>query len=170
MLDLCTGSGAVAIAVAAKTNASVTATDVSPAAAETAKANAALNGVTADVRMGDMFAPVKGEVFDVIVANPPYVTEAELDALDEKVAKFEPRLALDGGKDGLKFYRIIAADARDCLADGGALFLEVGAGQAALVVSLLDGFETSVYKDAEGVERIVAARLATPSRTGAEKE
>ena len=163
VLDLCTGSGAVAVAVAAKTTATVTATDISPAAAETAKANALNNGVSLRALVGDMFAPVAGEEFDIVVSNPPYVTSAEMRTLDERVAKFEPRLALDGGEDGLKFYRIIAAEAARHLADGGAVFVEVGAGQAAAVAAMFDGFDTAVYRDTEGVERIVAARLSAAS-------
>lgn len=169
VLDLCTGSGAIAVAVAAKTGASVTATDISPAAAETANANAVNNGVKVRVLTGDMFGALAGEKFDVIVSNPPYVTRAELASLDEKVAKFEPRLALDGGEDGLDFYRIIAASAADYLAEGGAVFLEVGAGQAAAVVGMFEGWDTAVYKDTEGVERIVAARARSVPRR-AEKE
>ena len=85
------------------------------------------------------------------------------------MAKFEPRLALDGGEDGLDFYRIIAASAADYLAEDGAVFLEVGAGQAAAVVGMFEGRDTAVYKDTEGVERLVAERARSVPRR-AEKE
>lgn len=159
VLDLCAGSGAVGIAVALNSPAEVTASDISAAAAETARANALANGVAVDVRTGDLFAPVAGEKFDIIAVNPPYIPTADIGALDDRVKKFEPLSALDGGADGLDFYRRIAAEAETYLNDGGALYAEFGAGQAAAVTEIFGehGYGTEVYKDMQGADRIIRA-------------
>lgn len=157
VLDLCTGSGAVAIAVAKNTAAEVTATDVSAAATEVAKANALSAGVRVRVLTGDMFAPVRGETFDVIASNPPYIPSADIAGLDAKVRDFEPRTALDGGADGLDFYRLIAKDAGDCLADGGAIYVEFGAGQAEALKEIFAAYDVAVFKDMQGTDRILRA-------------
>lgn len=159
VLDLCTGSGAIAIAVAKYAPAEVTATDISEAAAEVARANALGAGVSVRVLTGDMFAPVSGEKFDIIVSNPPYIPRAELAALDRRVKDFEPLSALDGGEDGLDFYRMIAAKARGHLNDGGVVLLELGAGQADAVSGLFAGFDTEITEDMQGVRRILSARM-----------
>lgn len=157
VLDLCTGSGAIAIAVARNTGCKVVATDISAAAAEVAKANALSAGVSVDVRTGDLFDAVKGEKFDIIVTNPPYIPSADIAALDGKVKDFEPISALDGGADGLDFYRRIAKDAADYLAEGGELWCEFGMGQANDVAALFDGFDTEIFKDMEGADRMLHA-------------
>ncbi|MEG1663526.1 MAG: peptide chain release factor N(5)-glutamine methyltransferase, partial [Clostridia bacterium] len=110
VLDLCTGSGAIAIALAKKTAAKVTATDISAAAVEVAKANALTAGVAVTFEVGDLFGAVGKEKFDVIVSNPPYIKTADIAGLDKKVKDFEPMLALDGGSDGLDFYKRIASE------------------------------------------------------------
>lgn len=157
VLDLCTGSGAIAIAAAKNSPADVTATDVSAAAAEVAKANALSAGAKVRLLTGDMFAPVAEEKFDIIVSNPPYIPTADIKRLEEKVRSFEPASALDGGADGLDFYRIIAAEAAVHLTDGGVLFLEFGEGQAAELKEIFTGYATEVYKDMQGAERILRA-------------
>jgi release factor glutamine methyltransferase len=132
VLDLCTGSGAIAVALARELpGAMVVATDISPEAAALARRNAKRNEVAArvDVRVGDLWAPVAGEVFDLIVANPPYVATATIATLAAEVRR-EPRLALDGGRDGLGFYDRICAEARTHLVAGGALVTEHGFDQA----------------------------------------
>lgn len=157
VLDLCTGSGAIAIAAAKNSPADVTATDVSAAAAEVARANALSAGVKVRVLTGDMFAPVAEEKFDVIVSNPPYIPTADIRALDEKVRAFEPVSALDGGADGLDFYRVIAAEAGAHLTEGGVLLLEFGEGQADALKEMFAEYATEVYTDMQGAERILRA-------------
>ena len=119
-------------------------------------------GVKAELRQGDLFGAVGRERFDVIASNPPYIRRDELDTLQREV-RFEPRLALDGGEDGLDFYRRIAADAPKHLAAGGSVYLEVGAGQAGDVLALLkQGLDCAVagtVKDLNGIERVVYATI-----------
>lgn len=157
VLDLCTGSGAIAIAVAKNSPAEVTATDVSEAACTVARANAAGAGASVKVLAGDMFAPVAEEKFDVIVSNPPYIPHGDIAGLQDKVKKFEPLAALDGGEDGLDFYRTIAREGAERLTEGGVIFLEFGEGQADAVKELLAAFDTEVYRDMQGKERMLRA-------------
>lgn len=157
VLDLCTGSGAVAIAVAKNSPAEVTATDVSEAACTVARANAAGAGASVKVLAGDMFAPVAEEKFDVIVSNPPYIPHGDIAGLQDKVKKFEPLAALDGGEDGLDFYRTIAREGAERLTEGGVIFLEFGEGQADAVKELFAAFDTEVYRDMQGKERMLRA-------------
>jgi release factor glutamine methyltransferase len=132
ILDLCTGSGVIAVSLAKEFPAAqVVATEISPSAAALARRNAERNGVAArvDVRNGDLFAPVAGERFDVIASNPPYIASAVLPTLPVEVRR-EPAIALDGGHDGLAFYDRICAQARDHLLPGGVLVVEHGYDQA----------------------------------------
>ena len=132
VLDLCTGSGAIAIAMAIELPAArVIATEISAAAAAVARKNAERNAVAdrVDVREGDLWVPVAGERFDLIVANPPYIATSVIATLSAEVRR-EPVLALDGGADGLAFYDRICASARDHLEEGGALVVEHGFDQA----------------------------------------
>ena len=127
-----------------------------------ARANQRELGVKAELRQGDLFDAVKGERFDVIASNPPYIPTSDLDALQREV-RFEPRIALDGGADGLDFYRRIAQSAPDHLAPGGAIFLEVGAGEAPAVLALLKaalpGAEVGTVSDLNGIERVVYGKM-----------
>ncbi|MBK9033347.1 MAG: peptide chain release factor N(5)-glutamine methyltransferase [Myxococcales bacterium] len=139
-LDLCTGSGVLAITLARELpGLTIVATDVSAAALAIAGANAARNSVAerVDARAGDLWAPVAGEVFDLIVSNPPYIRTGELAGLDREVQQ-EPRLALDGGADGLAFYRRLAAGLAAHLAPGGLIAVEHGHDQGPDVAALLD--------------------------------
>ena len=160
VLDLCTGTGALAIAL--KTHcpgADVTATDLSPDALALARQNAARLGVNVRFLLGDLFAPVSGERFDMIVSNPPYIPSAELPGLQAEV-RFEPVMALDGGEDGLDFYRRIAAEAPAYLTVGGHLLLEIGCDQAEAVTGmLLDTGLTGIktLPDLAGLNRVVTA-------------
>jgi len=166
VLDLCTGSGCIAISLATETEAKVDACDISPAALDIARRNAARNGAQVRFILSDMFGAIKG-AYDVIVSNPPYVSAEEYAALDEGVRLYEPRLALEAG-DGLRFYRIIARNAGRHLRPGGALVLEIGASQAREISALLTaaGFGgISVNKDYCGRERIIAARKIYEERT-----
>ncbi len=135
VLDLCTGSGAIAVALAKELPAArIVATDVSPAAVAIAKRNAERNGFAdrVEVREGNLWEPVAGETFDLIVSNPPYIASAVISTLAAEV-KREPVLALDGGADGLVFYDRICAAARIHLEPGGVLVVEHGYDQAETV-------------------------------------
>jgi release factor glutamine methyltransferase len=132
VLDLCTGSGAIAIALAKELPAAtVIATDVSIEAVAIANKNVARNEVAdrVDVRIGDLWAAVAGERFDLIVSNPPYIASAVIATLSVEVRR-EPRIALDGGASGLAFYDQICGGAREYLLPGGALVVEHGFDQA----------------------------------------
>ena len=168
VLDLGTGSGAIAIALAANLpHAQVVATDISERALEMAQRNAKRLG-TYDViefRQGDCWEAIatSGYRFDLVVSNPPYIEDGELNGLQPEVAKFEPRLALAGGADGLDFYRKICAGVREFLKPGGELMVEIGERQADSVVRLcrLAGcVETAVINDLAGCNRMVRARIA----------
>jgi release factor glutamine methyltransferase len=135
ILDLCTGSGVIAVSLAREYPvAQVVATELSPAAAALARRNAARNAVAdrVDVREGDLFAPVRGDRFDLIAANPPYIASPVIPTLSPEVRR-EPVIALDGGPDGLAFYDRICAEAREHLAPGGVIVLEHGFDQAEAV-------------------------------------
>jgi len=167
-LDVCTGSGAIAVTLKAECpDARVAATDVSASALAVARGNAQANGAEVRFLQGDLLAPVTGERFDLIACNPPYVKSADCDSLQPEVMR-EPRLALDGGGDGLAFYRRLAADAPACLNAGGRLLLEVGDRQAAQVTALLEGTrrfrDIAVFRDLYGNERVVSAfRAESPT-------
>ena len=163
LLDLCCGSGCVGLSLASLApHARITLTDISPEALEIAKANQKALEVRAEFRQGDLFNALDRERFDVITANPPYIPSGELPALQREV-RFEPALALDGGADGLDFYRRIAEAAPDHLNPGGALFLEVGIRQAQPVLELVKAHlpcaEAGTIKDLNGVERVVFGKI-----------
>jgi release factor glutamine methyltransferase len=165
LLDLCTGSGCVAIAFAkARPTWRVTAVDLSADAAAVARENAQRAGVVhhLSVLEGDLFAPLpEGAQFELITANPPYIPSAELAGLDADVRDFEPHLALDGGADGLHVMRRLVARAQTHLSPGGMLAVEGGFDQASAVAALLEahGFEQIARaKDLAGIERVVSGR------------
>lgn len=166
VLDLCTGSGCVAVSVAHKQrSATVLATDVSLDALEVARRNAAKHGVADRVEFaaGDLWAAVPaGRTFDAILTNPPYVAHDEFAELAVDVRDHEPRLALDGGPDGLAFYRRIAAEAAGFLKPGGVLLAEIGFTQEPAVRELFaaaPGLTTlPSVKDGGGHWRVVGAK------------
>ena len=159
ILDLCTGSGAIAIAIASKKEgAQVTASDVSTYALDIARSNASLLGLKIDFRNGNMFEGVQGEKYDIIVSNPPYIPSADIQKLEKKVKDFEPMLALDGGKDGLNFYRIIAKEYSNYLNDNGKLILELGIDESEKVAALFEGKEVEIKKDYNGIDRILIVK------------
>ena len=156
VLDLCTGSGAIAIAIKKETDAKVCASDVSSEAIDLAKENAKLNDADIEFITSDMFNELEGRKFDLIVSNPPYVKEEDLSSLQKEVRDFEPMLALNGGEDGLKFYRIIAEKVKNYLKENGVLLLEIGYNQAEEVKELFTEYkEIKVIKDLENNDRIV---------------
>jgi release factor glutamine methyltransferase len=173
LADLCTGSGCVALALACEwPQATVCATDRSPEALAVARANATAHGLGDRIAFleGDLFAPLRGKGlegrFDMVTANPPYIPSGALAALQPEVRQWEPTQALDGGPDGLRFYRRIVPEAARYLRRGGLLALEVGAGQAEAVRALIRsaGHYDSVASvpDLAGTPRVVLAERTCP--------
>lgn len=170
ILDLCTGSGAIGISLAkllTGVKVNVTCSDVSKAALEVARKNAGKLGVSKNIKFaeGDMFAPFGGRFkkkkFDLIVSNPPYIESDVIPTLQTEVKDHEPMSALDGGDDGLDFYRIIAGEAGGFLKKRGILFLEIGCDQGNAVRELLTeagGYsDIRCLKDLAGRDRIIYA-------------
>jgi len=157
VLELGTGSGAIAVALAAqRPDLEVTATDISEAALELARRNAREHAVEIDFRKSDWFGSLDGEPFDLVVSNPPYVMDGD-PHLEEGDLRFEPRLALVGG---LVCLRAIAAGARRCLRPGGSLLLEHGHDQGVSCPALLGelGYvEVADHRDLAGVPRVATA-------------
>ncbi len=165
VLDIGTGSGCIALSVAHQhKTAKITAIDVSAEALSMARKNAAKHGLSERVRFleSDLFAALSDEKFDVIVSNPPYISAAELPTLAKEVRDFEPRLALDGGPDGLAIYRRLIAEAPAHLEAGGYLLLEIGSTQEKPVRDLIEAqgtFEAvGVHLDGQKLPRVVEAR------------
>ena len=159
ILDLCTGSGAVATAIAKELEKDVKLSDISPSAAETAKENyERLIGRTADIRVGDLFEKWEGCKFSLIVSNPPYLTDTWCNEVDEEVKK-EPRLALYGfDEDGLGIIRRIIADSGKFLEKGGYIALECDYRQCSTLAKLLEteGYSgVNIKKDLSGKDRVV---------------
>lgn len=165
LLDMGTGTGCIPIAILAnREDATAIATDLNPAAIEMAQQNAAANGVSdrLSFRGGDWFGALKPDdgPFDLIASNPPYIASHVVENLDPEVKDFDPRLALDGGPDGLAPYRIIAAEASRWLAPSGRVLVEIGYDQGDAVRALFRdaGYaEVSVHKDLAGLDRVVCA-------------
>ncbi|HVB83109.1 MAG TPA: peptide chain release factor N(5)-glutamine methyltransferase [Candidatus Binataceae bacterium] len=171
VLDIGTGSGAIAIAIARNAPAGrIVASDISKVSLGIAADNARRHRCADRIAFleGDCFAVLDGrhppfDPFDLIVSNPPYVAAVELASLAPEVRDFEPRVALEGGLEGMDFYRRIAAGLSRWLARGGQVILEVGAGQAEMVEAMMlaAGCDESVrMRDLAGVERVVRARRA----------
>jgi len=163
ILDIGVGSGCVAVALAKQLpDAEVSGGEESAEALAVAERNATRHGVVIRFKQGSLFAPFPGERFDLIVSNPPYIPTAELDGLQPEVRDFEPRKALDGGADGLDFYRHIISAASDHLSSGGWLLFEVGIGQAEQVLGFFaeTGKYTGLFtaKDPAGIERVAGGR------------
>ena len=164
ILDLCTGSGIIGIALKKMCfGAEVTMTDYSDEALAVAKENAEANKAEVRIIKSDMFSGLDSkERFTMIVSNPPYIATGELSGLEPEVRDHDPGMALDGGTDGLDFYRIIAAEAPKFLMPGGNILLEIGYDQGESVPGLLGeaGFrDITVLKDLAGNDRVVAAKL-----------
>jgi release factor glutamine methyltransferase len=165
VLDFGTGSGCIAIALAAKCpQVEVHAVDVSPEALRVARENARLNGVDARIQFqaGDGFSAVAAQLFfGLIVSNPPYIATAEIDTLAPEVCEHDPRLALDGGSDGLDFYRKLAVEGHGRLRPNGRLMVEFGDGQEARIREILVQHKwivEGIQPDYSGRPRILTAR------------
>ncbi len=160
-LDLCTGSGAIAVTLKHECpHADMTAADLSTDALAVASSNAELNHTDIRFVQGDLWEPVQNETFDLILSNPPYIPTPECETLQQEVMQ-EPRMALDGGADGLDFYRRIADGALPRLSPDGLIAVEVGMGEARDVAALFEAAglcDVQIINDLYGVERIVSAR------------
>ena len=159
ILDLCTGSGCIGISLAHFIgNSTVCLTDISENALLKAEENAVLNGVSerASVSKLDVLNDEIGEGYDIIVSNPPYIRTDVMKTLE--VSEYEPNRALDGGEDGLIFYRVIAKKAYNALKKGGMLAFEIGYDQGKDVTELLSDFSSvKLYKDYGDNERVIIA-------------
>ena len=164
IVDVGTGSGAIAVALAHKlTSAQVTATDISRAALSVAGGNAERNGVTERVRFleGDLMTSVAGERFEFVVSNPPYVADIDRETLAVEVRDYEPELALFAGSNGLDVYERLAPLAFDAVVPGGFVLFEIGYGQGESIAELFAaaGFsEVQFVKDLQGIDRVIAGR------------
>lgn len=165
ILDVGSGSGAIHVALAyyLKT-AELFTVDISSKAIEIAKKNAKDNGVYDRISyyLSDLFEKLDEEIkFDVIVSNPPYIPTEVIDGLQREVSVHEPKLALDGGKDGYEFYRRIIVDSKRYFKDKGILAFEVGHDQARVIKELCEisgFFDVEIYKDLNGIERVVIGK------------
>jgi len=162
ILDLCTGSGCIAAALASELpDARIVASDASERALAVARRNLEFAAGRAELLLGDLLEPAKGQ-FDIITANPPYIAEGDIEALMRDIRDYEPMEALSAGLAGLDFIERIIEDAPAKLARGGWLVMEVGAGQAAAATSMAVGRESydtiRTARDLAGIERVVLMR------------
>ena len=152
ILDLCTGSGAIAISLKKYLpTAKIFASDISEKALEVAKKNAKNNNVEIEFIKSDMFENIH-EKFDIIVSNPPYIKSEEIEKLSKEVQN-EPKVALDGGKDGLKFYKIISREIKNYLKENGTLLMEIGYDEANEVMKLFEN--STCIKDYANNDRVI---------------
>jgi release factor glutamine methyltransferase len=166
ILEIGTGSGNIAVSLAKHLpGAKICACDISAKALDIARANVRINRVDDSINFiqSDLFASydLRPTAYDLIISNPPYVTAQEIDNLQPEI-KYEPRIALDGGGDGLDFYRRIASQAPEYLKEDGLLILEMGFGQAGSIKNILkisENFEIiEVVRDYNGLDRVIVAR------------
>ncbi len=165
-LDLCCGTGCIGISLNLLASLNTTCCDISDKCVELTCENAKRLGAEVTAVKSDLFENI-WDKYDLIVSNPPYIPTGDIEMLQREV-KHEPMLALDGGKDGLDFYRRIAADYYEHLTQGGAMLLEVGIGQAQAVVNML-GKRAYVIKDLTGTDRVVALIKRSNKRVGLRK-
>lgn len=161
ILDLCTGSGCIAISLAKNVkNAEIFASDISEKALAVAEKNSELNGTDVKFMKSDMFGNIVEKDFDIIVSNPPYIASGDMASLSKEVLE-EPHSALDGGADGLDFYRNISENALNYLGKNGALALEIGYNQAEGIFDILRKFKYNnirLVKDYSGNDRVIIAQ------------
>jgi len=159
VLDMCTGSGCIGLSIAKNTKCRVVLSDISYKAINTAKSNATLNNIdNVEFVESNLFNNIHDK-FDIIVCNPPYIKTKDLYSLEPEVFKFDPKLALDGGTDGLDFYRVIAHKVSDYLNPQGTLYLEIGYNQAQDVCNLFkDNFEVQIMQDLAHIDRFIIVK------------
>jgi release factor glutamine methyltransferase len=161
VLDIGTGSGCVAVSIARFcSGCSVTATDISPEAEEITKRNAITNKVDNRIEVinSDLFSNLFGRKFDIIVSNPPYICRDDLFKLKRDVIGFEPRIALDGGREGLEIIKKIITEAPLHLNSGGLLAIEIGIGQQKQTLEIMGEYFSNIWmqKDLSGIPRVIA--------------
>ena len=166
ILDLCTGSGAIAVSLENylqnKCNIEIYASDISEKAIDVAKRNAKENNAKVKFIISDMFQNIEENNFDIIVSNPPYIEKATITTLSKEVQN-EPHLALDGGIDGLDFYRIIAKEGYKHLKSGGYILVEIGYNQKESVSNIFKEYvdkyiEIKCVKDLNGQDRVIEVK------------
>ncbi len=162
VLDMCTGSGCIAVALKLMCpEATFTACDISEKALDVARENARINGADMKFVQGDLFGNLGGEKYDLIVSNPPYVTAGEYKTLSPEVRDHEPEGALTAGEDGLDIYRRLIPEAKEHLIPGGYLLMEIGCAQGIPVRNLMEeaGFkDVKIIKDLAGLDRVAGGR------------
>lgn len=161
LIDMCTGSGCIAISLAKLTQCRVTAVDISEDAIYIAKLNAQRNDTQVNFVVSDLFEQITHKV-DIIVSNPPYISSHVIPTLEKNVKNYEPMLALDGGESGVEFYERLAISAKNHLNPAGVIFMEIGYDQGERVRHLFEaaGYQNVVVKqDYSGTDRIVIAHV-----------
>ena len=160
VLDLCTGSGCIAISLAKKVNAYIEGCDISKKALKVAKTNAKKHNTNVEMYQSNMFDKVQGR-FNVVVSNPPYIESDVVKTLDEEVKSHDPLLALDGGQDGLKYYRKIAKNIKHYLLEGGVLLMEIGYNQGESVTNIFKDIakDIQLIKDYSNNDRVVIVKI-----------
>lgn len=161
ILDLCTGSGAIAISIAKNCKNKVVASDISEKALTVARKNANELNASVVFLLSDLFHNIKRQKFDIIVSNPPYIKSGDLKSLEEEVVNHDPQIALDGGNSGLDFYKKIIEQAPKYLNKKGYLLFEIGINQSADIKNLLQkNFENiRIVKDYNRIDRVIIAQL-----------
>ena len=158
VLDLCTGSGCLAISVKKNSEVEMTATDISQKALTVAKQNAKTHGAEIKFIRSNMFEKIEG-TFDLIISNPPYIDTEEIEELELEVKEHDPFIALDGGEMGLKFYNIIHNHLRKHLRDNGMIIMEIGEDQKELIISLFNDFDlVESLTDLSGNDRVLVLK------------
>jgi len=160
ILDVCCGSGCILLSLLKYSNdCTGLGVDIEEKSVELSRKNSEKLGIPATFAVSDLFENVTGQ-YDIIVSNPPYIPSAVIDGLDPEVKDYEPRKALDGGEDGLDFYKRLSKDARAHLKRGGYIFFEIGYDQKDAVLEILrsDGYrDAECFKDLAGLDRVVKA-------------
>ena len=157
VLDLCTGSGCIGITLAKNADISLTMSDYSDKALRVASKNLEYHKINAKLIKSNMFDALD-EKYDLIVSNPPYIETDVVRTLDVGVWEFDPLMALDGGEDGLDFYRMIRKEFENYLKPNGVLVLEIGYNQAKPICELFSGFKVEIYKDYGGHDRVAVIK------------
>ena len=159
VLDLCSGSGCIGLAIAKHLGAAVTIVDISAAAIAVAEQNAKLNNVSVNIVSSDLFENVEGK-YDIIVTNPPYIPSRDCLTLEKEVVDYDPILALDGGQDGLDLIRKIVKDSPNYLNKDGLIYMEYGIGQTEQIKRLfeIDFDNIEIVKDYSGIDRYIKGR------------
>ena len=161
ILDLCTGSGIIAITLAQKLDCDIDATDISAKALKIAKRNAKNIGAKINFAKSNMFEKVDDK-YDIIISNPPYISKKDWEQLDKSVKKYDPKISLIGGKDGLKFFRDIANNAKNFLKRNGKIILEIGDDQKDSVTKIFEQFgftNIECFKDYNNKDRALVIKI-----------